>query len=251
MANEQENNQVVQDDPIVATTVEQDALSLEQPQEEGVEASTSVDWEAETKKFQSMYDKKTADFENLNSESQELIRLKNLLDSRPDVVEAMESAMQGKSEKVKEKDLDPESFDPWDAYYKPDSASYKMRVTREKELVHQTVDQELGKLQEAMAVNNLKNELQSRHKLSQHEAEEFLNFATTPRGDLPLDTLIKVWKEKDGGKVQNVNKEAVEKAQNIPQPAGVLQGGEPPKKNDQDQMWDRIMNAGSRGKIAK
>ena len=96
----------------------------------------------------------------------------------------------------------------------------------------------------------LKNELKSRHKMSDDEAADFIQFATTPRGDLPLDTVIKVYRERDGKKV-NENKKAVEKAQSIPQSAGVLQGGEAPQKGEKDQVWDRIMNAGSIGRIAK
>jgi hypothetical protein len=86
--------------------------------------------------------------------------------------------------------------------------------------------------------------------MSDDEAADFIQFATTPRGDLPLDTLIKVYRERDGKKV-NENKKAVEKAQSIPQSAGVLQGGEAPQKGEKDQVWDRIMNAGSIGRIAK
>ena len=180
-------------------------------------------------------------------------RSKNLLAERPDVVRAMESALTDKSDgtnKSNDEIVSQEAFDPWDAYYKPDSPSYKMRVKREQELVHETVDQEIGKLQQTMAVNNLKNELKSRHKMSDDEAADFIQFATTPRGDLPLDTLIKVYRERDGKKV-NENKKAVEKAQSIPQSAGVLQGGEAPQKGEKDQVWDRIMNAGSIGRIAK
>ena len=256
MANEQENQQVEQtQDPIVAGTAgTEPTISVEEQATEGEQTSEVVDWEAEAKKFQSMYDKKTAEYENFNKEAQELHQLKNLLAERPDVVNAMESALSGQSDEAQKKDdniVSQESFDPWDAYYKPDSPSYQMRVQREKELVHETVDQELGKLQQAMAVNNLKSELKSRHKMSDNEAEDFIQFATTPRGDLPLDTLIKVYREKDGKKAVNENKKAVEKAQSIPQSAGVLQGGEPPQKGEKDQVWDRIMSAGSLGRIAK
>lgn len=254
MANEQEKQQVEQVDPIVASAAgNETTISVEEQEAEGAETSEAVDWEAEAKKFQSMYDKKTAEYENFNREAAELQQLKNLLAERPDVVRAMESALTDKSDGTNTSNdeiVSQEAFDPWDAYYKPDSPSYKMRVKREQELVHETVDQEIGKLQQTMAVNNLKNELKSRHKMSDDEAADFIQFATTPRGDLPLDTLIKVYRERDGKKV-NENKKAVEKAQSIPQSAGVLQGGEAPQKGEKDQVWDRIMNAGSIGRIAK
>jgi len=257
MANEQEQTQVEQKDPIVAgATGNEPTISVEEQEAVGEQTSEAVDWEAEAKKFQSMYDKKTVEYDNFNKEAQELQQLKTLLAERPDVVRAMESALSNESSVGQNASNDEivsqEAFDPWDAYYKPDSPSYKMRVKREQALVHETVDQEIGKLQQAMAVNNLKSELKSRHKMSDDEAADFIQFATTPRGDLPLDTLIKVYREKDGKKVVNENKKAVEKAQSIPQAAGVLQGGEPPQqKGEKDQVWDRIMNAGSIGRIAK
>ena len=94
----------------------------------------------------------------------------------------------------------PDNFDPWDAYYKPESESYKFRVSQEKKLVHETVDNELAKLQGQMAMNNLKTELVSKHNLGADDAEKFLQFATTPKANLPIETLIKVWKENEGTK---------------------------------------------------
>ena len=248
MANK--NEQVEGQDPITEGVVEAEpTVSIEPEQSEGVEASEVVDWEAESKKFQSMYDRKTADYENLSRDSKDMVELKQLLNEKPELVEAMEKTLSGESVESKE-EVSSEAFDPWDAYYKKDSPSYKMRVSNEQKLVHETVDRELGKMQEAMAVNNLKNELKAKHKMSDNDAEEFLRFATTPRGDLPLDTLVKVWREGSGVK-ENPSKKAVEKAQSIPKAAGVLQGGELPQQSEPDQVWDRIMNVGNRGKLVK
>tara|TARA_R100000234_G_C4994989_1_gene177401 strand:- start:118 stop:909 length:792 start_codon:yes stop_codon:yes gene_type:complete len=241
-------------DPIVegAEASEPTPILEEQQEAEGTqEVSEVVDWEAESKKFQSMYDKKTADYENLSRDANELQQLKNLLDDRPDVVKAMEEVLAGQSQEGPKEPIEPEAFDPWDAYYKPDSPSYKMRVANEEKLVHETVDRELGKLQEAMAITNIKNELMQKHKMSDADAENFLEFATTPRGDLPLDTLVRVWRDEASGSKPNENKKAVQKAQQTPRPAGVLQGGDSPQKSEPDQVWDRIMNVGNRSKLVK
>ena len=252
MANE--NEKVEGQDPIVEGVEETDvSVSLEPEQQpEGVdEMPTEVDWETESKKFQSMYDKKAADYENLRRDAQEMNQLRDALNQNPELVGAIEKTLSGESLESPE-EVASDAFDPWDAYYKKDSPSYKMRVANEQKLVHETVDRELGKLQEAMAVSNLKNELQAKHKMSERDAEDFLQFATTPRGDLPLDTLVKVWKENSGsGGKENVSKKAVEKAQSIPKSAGVLQGGDAPKKDEVDQVWDRILGAGSRSRLAK
>ena len=250
MAKKQE--QVEQKDPIVESVEGADVtVSIEEPQEEVVEQEMTevVDWEAEAKKFQSMYDRKTVDYENQTRENSQLSELRDVLESNPNVVSAMEKELTGES--IKGEEVSQETFDPWDAYYKKDSPSYKMRVTNEQKLVHDTVDRELGKLQQAMAINNLKTELVSKYKLGEEEASEFIEFATTPRGNLPVETLVKVWKEDKGGKKVNQNKEAVQKAKSIPKPAGVLQGGEVPQKDEAEQVWDRIMGAGSQRKIAK
>jgi len=43
--------------------------------------------------------------------------------------------------------------------------------------------------------------------------------------------------------------EAVRATQSIPKTAGILQGGETPRKNEQDSAWDRILQAGQAGRI--
>ena len=60
-----EKQQVEQTDPIVESVVEENFALQEETLEEGVETSEAVDWEIEAKKFQSMYDKKAAEHENL------------------------------------------------------------------------------------------------------------------------------------------------------------------------------------------
>jgi|TARA_R110002050_G_scaffold105377_1_gene215071 hypothetical protein len=249
-----EKQQVEQTDPIVESVVEENFALQEETLEEGVETSEAVDWEIEAKKFQSMYDKKAAEHENLKRDSDDLIQLKNALSEKPELVDVIEKSLSGES--VEGKDMEesttPDSFDPWDAYYKPDSESYKFRVSNEKKLVHETVDNELGKLRNQMAMNNLKTELVSKHNLGQDDADKFLEFATTPKSNLPIETLIKVWKEREGkGPVVNENLDAVKKAKSIPKAAGVLQGGQQPQASEGDQVWDRIMKSGNRGRLTK
>jgi len=254
MANEQEKQEVIKQDPIVDSAVEQNVAFQEEAVEEGVEASEEVNWETEAKKFQSMYDKKTAEHENLRSESNDLIQLRDTLNSRPDLVEVLEEKLAGESVEGKnmEGSTTPDNFDPWDAYYKQDSESYKFRVRNEKKLVHETVDNELAKLQSQMAMNNLQTELVNKHKLGQDDAQEFLQFATTPKANLPIETLIKVWKEGKGSTAKpNENKKAVQAAKSVPKPAGVLQGGEQPTKSEGDQVWDRFMSSTRGGRLAK
>ena len=254
MAKEQEQQQVEQKDPITESA-EVESISVE-PEEvaEGAETSEEVNWEAEAKKFQSMYDKKTAEHETLRTESRDLIQLRDTLNSRPELVDVIEKQLSGQSDAGIENEgsTTPDNFDPWDAYYKPESESYKFRVSQEKKLVHETVDNELARLKNDMAMNNLKTELVNKHNLGQDDAQEFLQFATTPKANLPIETLIKVWKEGKGETAKpNENKQAVQAAKSVPKPAGVLQGGEQPQASEGDQVWDRIMNSSRGGRLAK
>lgn len=254
MAKEQEEQQVKKQDPIVDSVVEETLSLQEDIVEEGVETSEEVNWEVEAKKFQSMYDKRTVEHENLRSESNDLIQLRDTLNSRPDLVEVLEEKLAGESIEGNKagESTTPDNFDPWDAYYKKDSESYKFRVRNEKKLVHETVDNELARLKNDMAMNNLQTELVNTHNLEQNDAQEFLRFATTPKANLPIETLIKVWKEGKGLTAKtNENKKAVQDAKSVPRPAGVLQGGEQPTKSEGDQVWDRIMNTSRGGRLTK
>ena len=71
-----------------------------------------------------MYDKQNADYESLHSEYKQLApmsELQKVLESRPDVVEAIRDKLEGKSnqETIREGDdtnvIDESSFDPWEA----------------------------------------------------------------------------------------------------------------------------------------
>ena len=225
------------------------------------EVNFATDWEGETRKFQSMYDKQKADYEKLQGDYknlQPMSELQQVLESRPDVVEAIRDKLEGRNsqETIREQDdtdtVDESSFDPWEAYYKPESPSYKMRTSQEKALVDEAVGQHMSQIQGQVALQNLRNELSSNYNMSdEKDINDFIDFATTPRDQLPIDLLIDVYRKHYNKGVDNVspNMEAVKAAQSIPRTAGILQGGEPPRKNEQDSAWDRILQAGQAGRI--
>jgi len=220
-----------------------------------------TDWENETRKFQSMYDKQKADYEKLQGEYknlQPMSELQQVLESRPDVVEAIRDKLEGRNsqETIREQDdpnsVDESSFDPWEAYYKPESASYKMRTSQEKALVDEAVGQHMSQIQGQVALQNLRNELSSNYNMQdEKDINDFIDFATTPRDQLPIDLLIDVYRKHYNKGTDNIspNMEAVKATQSIPRTAGILQGGEAPRKNEQDSAWDRILQAGQAGRI--
>jgi hypothetical protein len=230
---------------------------------EGVEDEVDygTDWEVESRKFQSMYDKQKSEYDSLQSQVQQLEPLKQLqsvLESRPDVVQAIQEKLEGKPTSNNEaasteNSVDETSFDPWEAYYKPDSPSYKLRVEKEKALVNEAVSEQMAGIQSQVAMQNLKSELKSKYNMTDdNEIDQFINFAMTPREQLPVDFLINVYKQfynKGTNAPSSENIQAVADAQAMPKSAGVLQGGDPQVKSEVDVSWDRILKAGNAGRL--
>ena len=218
----------------------------------------ATDWEQESRKFQSMYDKQKAEFDALSSQIQPLQQLQSVLESRPDVVQALQQQLEGKptqNNETKSQDniVDENSFDPWEAYYKPDSPSYKLRVEKEKALVNEAVSEQMAGIQSQVAMQNLKTELKGKYGMNDDkEVDDFINFAMTPRDQLPVDFLINVYRQfynKGENAPSSENIQAVADTQAMPRSAGVLQGGEPNVKSELDVSWDRILKAGNAGRL--
>ena len=235
------------------------SIITDEGNEEGVDYGT--DWENETRKFQSMYDKQKAEYDSLQSQVNQLEPLKqlqNVLESRPDVVQAIQERLEGKPTSNNEtiqpdNQVDESSFDPWEAYYKPDSPSYKLRVEKEKALVNEAVSEQMAGIQSQVAMQNLKSELKSKYGMEDDtEIDEFINFAMSPRDQLPVELLINVYRQhynKGVNAPSSENIQAVTETQAIPKSAGVLQGGDPQVKSEVDVSWDRILKAGNAGRL--
>ena len=224
-----------------------------QPSQEGYEAPID-----DAKKFQSMYDKKNADFDKLNNEVEELRKYQQLgqvLEKRPDVVEAMRNTLSGNKkveEQPKEQEqLSEDAFDPWEAYYKPGSPSYEMRVDQEKSLVNDAVKQQFSGLQEQMALNNLKQDLTTKYGFDDPVmADDFIQFATNPRDELPIEMLVDVYRKYKGGEQKvSPNLQAVQRTQRLAPTAGIVQGASPEQPNELDSVWTGVMGVSNRNKI--
>ena len=255
--------EVVSKEPQQQEAVDNDQKDYRVPSEitaEGnqEEVNYATDWEQETRKFQSMYDKQKAEFDALNSQVQPLQQLQSVLESRPDVVESLQRQLEGKptknnESKSQENIVDENSFDPWEAYYKSDSPSYKLRVEKEKALVNEAVSEQMAGIQSQVAMQNLKGELKGKYGMQDEgEIDQFINFAMTPRDQLPVEFLIDVYRQyynKGANAPSSENIQAVTDAQAMPRSAGVLQGGEPKVKSELDVSWDRILKAGNAGRL--
>ena len=234
---------------VLEQVVEPEQVGEEAPEPAGEEV---VD---EAKKFQSMYDKKSADYDKLNNEVEELRKYQQLgkvLQDRPDVVEAMRNTLSGNTvSKQEEPKVTEDSFDPWEAYYKPGSPSYEMRVQQEKAVAQQAVQEQMAGFQQQMAINNLKQDLASKHGITDpNMADDFIQFATTPREELPLDLLVDVYRKHKGGEEKvSPNLEAVQKTKTIPTTAGVVQGSAPEQPNELEDVWKGVMSISNRKQI--
>ena len=139
-----------------------------------------VDWENETRKFQSMYDKQKSENDKMKQDMQHIA---NNINQRQPVVDNTSS-------------LPEDEFNPWDAYYKPESASYKFRQQREHEVVNQAIGKQNAQMQEQMLINNTMNDLRGVHKMTESEVREFMEWSTDPGSSMTLDTLVDVFKSR-------------------------------------------------------
>ena len=214
------------------------------------------EWEVEARKFQSMYDRTQAE----NDKLKRLEPLGELLESRPDLVDVLQKNINGQPQQQQQAQQEPqqglpaEDFNPWDAYYNAESPSFKFRMNQEVGMMNNVVKNALGEqkrqMTEEITYNNTVNELRNTYKFSDNDVQEFMGFVSQPKEQVGLSNLVKLYR--DVNKKGNISDtaQAVQAAQQQPRTAGVLQGGAPssPKSEDK-QMWDKIVNAGSRNSI--
>ena len=213
------------------------------------------EWEVEARKFQSMYDRTQAE----NDKLKRLEPLGDLLESRPDLVDVLQKNLNGQPQQQQpqqqaQQGLPAEDFNPWDAYYNPESPSFKFRVNQDVQMMNNVVNNALGEqkrqMTEEITYNNTVNELRNTYKMSDGDINEFMGFVTQPKEQVGLSNLVKLYRDvnKKGNAPETA--EAVKAAQNQPRTAGVLQGGAPSSpKSEENKMWDGIMNAGSRSSV--
>ena len=225
-------------------TQEEDVLGFNEVPESNAQDLTSqqqTDWEQEARKFQSLYDKAQSENDKYKGVMTALAEKQLQEQGYGDGVNQNSSS---------EPSLSEDEFNPWDAYYKPDSASYKYRVSQEQRSVSEAVNQQLGQMNEQIMINNTVSELKNKYKLNENEVSQFMDFATKPTEQLSLDTLVKVWRGSTGNvkrpEVRN-SVEAAKAAKQAPRSPGALQGAPPAVKDEFDEMWDGVKNAGGMG----
>ena len=206
-----------------------------------VESETShVDWQGESKKWQSMYDRSQTRLDKLEN------AMTNMLETQVNTT-ATDTVSPNQSERIQ---ISEEEFNPWDAYYKPNSKSYQFRIEQQRSMVDDAVQGHMSKMNESITLNNTVNELKSNHKMEDAEVREFLDFVTQPKEAVGLDNLVKLWRDATG-QISNANAknslQAVKAAKGAPRSPGALPGKQLAPKKDSDVAWEKIMGSGATG----
>ena len=212
--------------------------------------SSDVPQEDDVRKFQSMYDKAQAELDKVKP-------VAKLFQDNPELVDVVRDHLSGGKGQDKEQiQINEEEFNPWDAYTNPNSKSFQLRQQEIDDAVSSKMRDYMGRLEAQRQVDTLKLRAQTEYKMSETDANDFVDFVTKPKDQLPLETLFNVWNTNKNGLPQvNENIESVKRTQQKPKSAGLVQGGQPPKASDEDSMWSNIMKAGNtrsiRSSIAK
>ena len=212
---------------------------------------SSGDWENQAKYFQSEKDKLATE----NSKLKQYEKVGHLLESRPDIANAVAGMIKGGGQPAgpERVNLEKDEFDPWEAYNDPQSKSYKFRQQELQESINGAVNQQMQGLQRNQGEMQLKTELQQRG-LNPAEVDSFMQFAAQNPAEYGVDGAIKMWRAvAESGDTSNQVPnplDNIRQTQGNPAVGGVLQGQQPQApKNDKDAMWDSIVNAGSRTKV--
>ena len=213
---------------------------------------SSGNWEEQAKYFQSEKDKLAAE----NSNLQKYAKVGHLLESRPDIAQAVAGMVQngtsGQPAGPHRVTLDKDEFDPWEAYNDPQSKSYMFRQQELQDSINGAVNQQMQGLQRNQGEMQLKTELQQRG-FNPAEIDSFMKFASQNPAEYGVDGAIKMWQSVASSESSNQEQsplDNVRQTQENPAVGGVLQGQQPQApKTDDDTMWDAITNAGSRAKV--
>jgi hypothetical protein len=210
---------------------------------------TSDDWETQAKYFQSEKDKLQTENQKLKDYEQ----VGRLLESRPDIVNAISSMVQGGQPIAPERvSMDKDEFDPWEAYNDPASQSYKFRQQELDDSINNAVQGQMAGVQKQVGMNQLQNEL-AKKGLNEQEVNSFMEFASKNPAEYGVDGAINMWRSISGepGQENNTNNplDAIRQNQAVPQQAGVLTGEQPVRSDEKDDMWKGILKAGSRANV--
>ena len=208
------------------------------------------DWESQAKYFQSEKDKLYTENQNLKKYEQ----IGQMLESRPDIVQTISGMVQGQPTPTEQNiSLDKDEFDPWEAYNDPSSKSYKFRQQELQSSINNAVKSQVGEVQKQVGMNQLTGELEKRG-MNQEQIKSFYEFAQKNPSEYGIDGAINMWnsvtqKPTEGEQNSQNPMDSIRQNKSVPQQAGILNGEQPIKTNEKDDMWKSIMKGGSRSNV--
>ena len=221
-------------------------------QDEGqTQEENPVDWQEQAKYFQSEKDK----LFNENQKLKQYEEVGKFLESRPDVIEQLQSTVNGQPNAQQQVALKPDEFDPWEAYNDPTSASYKFRMQELQQTIDGAVNQATQGIRQESGRANLNAQLKAKG-MNDEQVQSFFDFADKHPSEYGLDNVIKMWQAVNGAPVSEGQPSPLDQVRNVQsqpqQVGGVLQGEKPQMpKSDADEMWDSIVAAGGRTNVLK
>jgi hypothetical protein len=237
---------------VIASVVESQDGQLDNPevgQDEGEiqQESSSQDWESQAKYHQSEKDKLYAE----NQQLKQYEKIGKFLESRPDLVQNLVSEVGGQPNTQQPNiDLKPDEFDPWEAYNDPSSKSYQFRMQEMQSTINGAVEQAVGGIKAEQGRTNLESQLASRG-LNEDQIDSFFEFADKHPSEYGLDNVLKMWQavSQPSNSQQGNPLDKIRQTQSTPQAAGVLQGQQPARKNEMDEIWEGIKDSGDNMKF--
>jgi len=221
-------------------------------QDEGqTQEENPVDWQEQAKYFQSEKDK----LFNENQKLKQYEEVGKFLESRPDVIEQLQSTVNGQPNAQQQVALKPDEFDPWEAYNDPTSASYKFRMQELQQTINGAVNQATQGIRKETGRANLNAQLKAKG-MNDEQVQSFFDFADKHPSEYGLDNVIKMWQAVNSAPVSQGQPSPLDQVRNVQsqpqQVGGVLQGEKPQMpKSDADDMWDSIVAAGGRTNVLK
>ena len=239
MSNEQDN---IAFDEMNQATGQHNSLEVGQDEGTEVQESSTTDWEAQAKYHQSEKDKLYAE----NQQLKQYEKVGKFLESRPDLVQNLVGEAGGQPNTQDNRiALKPDEFDPWEAYNDPSSKSYKFRMQEMQDTINGAVENAVGGIQAQQGRSNLRADLTAKG-LNEQQIESFFTFADKHPSEYGLDNVLKMWQAVSTPTQEGVKENPLDKirqTQASPQAAGVLQGQQPERKNEEDEMWKGVLSA--------
>ena len=217
----------------------------------GTETSQELSDQESSRYHQSRADKLSAE----NDQLKKYAKVGKMLESRPDLVQNLMGQLQGGGGQTvgpQRIELSQDDFDPWEAFNDPKSKSYQYREQQMNAQIESRVQEQMSGLTKQVGKAQLQNEVINSGLISREEAPAFMQFIGQHPSKYGLNNVVKMFRAISAGDpaLQAPNPlDQVRQNQQAPTPAGILGGEQPKRTSETDDMWDSIVNAGSRNKV--